>query len=124
MPSEETAEKKAVAKTSEEKAASEQKTEKKTVQLDEPDEKDAAEKAPEQNTAGPASDKKTPAAGENVSGADAAYTEAFEKGKIAGLQEAILAIMGKNGPITDQMRKDVMDNVYHDSLINWIKSFR
>ena len=43
--------------------------------------------------------------------------EAFEKGKIAGLQEAILAIMEKNGPVTDQMKKDVTDNVYHDSLI-------
>ena len=52
------------------------------------------------------------------------YDASFERGKIAGLQEAILAIMEKNGPITDQMRKDVMDNVYHDSLINWIKSFR
>lgn len=50
--------------------------------------------------------------------------EAFERGRIAGLQEAILAIMSKNGPITDQMRRDVADNVYHDSLINWIKSFR
>lgn len=54
--------------------------------------------------------------------------EAFEKGlaegKIAGLQEAILAIMEKNGYVTDQMRKDVLDNVYHDSLINWVKSFR
>lgn len=49
---------------------------------------------------------------------------AFEKGKIAGLQEAILAIMSKNGPVTDQMRNDVMNNVHHDSLINWIKSFR
>ncbi len=48
----------------------------------------------------------------------------FERGKIAGLQEAIIAIMEKNGPVTDQMRKDVTDNVYHDSLINWIKSFR
>jgi len=48
---------------------------------------------------------------------------AFEKGRIAGLQEAILAIMEKNGPVTDQMRKDVTDNVYHDSLINWVKSF-
>lgn len=66
---------------------------------------------------------KASAAG-STSGVDAAYEEAFEKGKIAGLQEAILAIMGKNGPITDQMRKDVTDNVYHDSLINWIKSFR
>lgn len=50
--------------------------------------------------------------------------EAFERGRIAGLQEAILAIMGKNGPITEQMRRDVTENVYHDSLINWIKSFR
>ncbi len=50
--------------------------------------------------------------------------EAYEKGKIAGIQEAILAIMEKNGPVTDQMRKDVTDNVYHDSLINWVKSFR
>ncbi len=48
----------------------------------------------------------------------------FERGKIAGLQEAIIAIMEKNGPVTDQMRKDVTDNVYHDSLVNWIKSFR
>lgn len=50
--------------------------------------------------------------------------EAFEKGRIAGLQEAILTIMEKNGPVTEQMKKDVTDNVYHDSLINWIKSFR
>uniref|UniRef100_UPI003FEE853A alpha-amylase family glycosyl hydrolase n=1 Tax=Roseburia sp. TaxID=2049040 RepID=UPI003FEE853A len=50
--------------------------------------------------------------------------EEFERGKIAGLQEAVLALMSKNGPITDQMRKDVADNVYHDSLINWVKSFR
>ncbi len=49
---------------------------------------------------------------------------AFERGRIAGLQEAILAIMSKNGPITDQMRRDVEANVYHDSLINWVKSFQ
>ena len=56
--------------------------------------------------------------------ADPKYKEAFDKGVIAGPQEAILAIMSKNGPITDQMRRDVMDNVYHDSLITWVKSFR
>lgn len=55
---------------------------------------------------------------------DSACRDAFEKGKIAGLQEAILAIMEKNGPVTEQMKKDVYDNVYHDSLINWVKSFR
>lgn len=53
-----------------------------------------------------------------------ACRDAFERGKIAGLQEAILAIMEKNGPVTDQMRRDVENNVYHDSLINWVKSFR
>ncbi|MDE7222662.1 MAG: alpha-glucosidase C-terminal domain-containing protein [Acetatifactor sp.] len=56
--------------------------------------------------------------------AQSALDEAYEQGRIAGLQEAILAIMSKNGPITDQMRRDVTNNVYHDSLINWIKSFR
>lgn len=49
--------------------------------------------------------------------------EDFEKGKIAGLQEAIIAIMEKKGPVTDQMRRDVYNNTYHDSLINWVKSF-
>ena len=47
----------------------------------------------------------------------------FEDGKIAGLQEAILAIMEKHGPVTDQMRRDVLDQTHHDSLINWVKSF-
>ncbi len=50
--------------------------------------------------------------------------ESFEKSRIAGLQEAILAIMEKNGPVTDQMRRDVMANTHHASLVNWIKSFR
>ena len=47
----------------------------------------------------------------------------YEDGVIAGLQQAVLARMEKNGPVTDQMRRDVANNVYHDSLINWIKSF-
>ena len=49
--------------------------------------------------------------------------ESFEKGKIAGLQEAILAIMEKKGPVTEQMRRDVYNNTHHDSLVNWVKSF-
>ncbi len=40
------------------------------------------------------------------------------------LQECILAKMRKNGPLTEQMIRDVRQNVYHDSLINWVKSFR
>ncbi len=65
-------------------------------------------------------DTKTP----SVAPAADADTEDFKKGRIAGLQEAILAIMEKNGPVTDQMRRDVMENTHHDSLIRWIKSFR
>lgn len=40
------------------------------------------------------------------------------------LQAGILAKMAKNGPVTDQMKKTVYDNVWHDSLVNWLKSFR
>lgn len=80
---------------------------------------DAIAKAP---TDAPATgtDAKTP----SVAPAAGADTEDFKKGRIAGLQEAILAIMEKNGPVTDQMRRDVMENTHHDSLIRWIKSFR
>ena len=42
---------------------------------------------------------------------------------IEELQAGILAKMAKNGPITDQMRKDVEENIYKNSLLNWIMSF-
>ena len=48
----------------------------------------------------------------------------YEEMTIEELQQAILDKMAQNGPITDQMRRDVMENVYHNSLINWVKSFR
>ena len=54
----------------------------------------------------------------------AARENAFEEGKIAGLQEAILAIMECNGYVTDQMRNDVRNQTHIPSLINWVKSFR
>ena len=43
---------------------------------------------------------------------------------IEELQAGILAKMANNGPVTDQMKKTVSDNIWHDSLVNWIKSFR
>ena len=48
----------------------------------------------------------------------------YEEMTIEELQEGILAKMAKNGPITDQMRKDVEENIYRNSLLNWINSFR
>ncbi len=40
------------------------------------------------------------------------------------LQAVILSKMAKNGPVTDQMRKDITDNIWHNSLVNWANSFR
>ena len=78
--------------------------------------------APEPDKAAETRTASGPADGKTV--AEEALKKVFEEGRIAGLQEAILAIMEKNGPITDQMRRDVAENVYHDSLIAWVKSFR
>ena len=40
------------------------------------------------------------------------------------LQAVILAKMAKNGPVTEQMRRDVVENIWHNSLVNWANSFR
>lgn len=106
-------------------AAENQKTEEENCMEKASQETSICEKASEEPTAeeiptNECTPEKTGDAGHDNAG----YKEAFEKGKIAGLQEAILAIMEKNGPVTDQMRRDVMNNVYHDSLITWVKSFR
>jgi hypothetical protein len=53
-----------------------------------------------------------------------APNKSYEEMTIEELQSAILARMAQNGPVTDRMRKDVIENVYHNSLVNWIKSFR
>lgn len=50
--------------------------------------------------------------------------KSYEEMTIEELQEAILEKMRKNGPVTDRMRQDVIENVYHNSLVTWIKSFR
>ncbi len=42
---------------------------------------------------------------------------------VSELQAAILEKMAGNGPVTDQMKKTVADNIWHDSLVNWLKSF-
>ena len=47
-----------------------------------------------------------------------------ENMSVAELQAAILAKMANNGPVSDQMKKTVNENIWHDSLVNWLKSFR
>lgn len=83
-----------------------------------------AEPAPETETGcddGITQEAEVPA--DSSTAPETADPSSFEEGKIAGLQEAILAIMEKNGPVTDQMRNDVKNQTHYGSLINWIKSF-
>ncbi len=48
----------------------------------------------------------------------------YEEMTVEQLQAAILQKMAKNGPVTDRMRRDVEENIWQDSLLNWVKSFR
>ena len=49
--------------------------------------------------------------------------KSYEEMTVAELQQAIIARMEKNGFVTDRMKRDVTENVYHNSLVTWIKSF-
>lgn len=48
----------------------------------------------------------------------------YEEMTVEELQAEILAKMAANGPVTDRMKQDVIENIYRDSLLNWVKSFR
>lgn len=48
----------------------------------------------------------------------------FEKMSVEQLQAVILSKMEKNGNVTERMRREVLENIWHDSLVNWAKSFR
>jgi len=50
--------------------------------------------------------------------------KSYEEMSVEELQEAILDKMKCNGPVTEKMRKDVFENIYHNSLVTWVKSFR
>ena len=51
------------------------------------------------------------------------WSKSPEDMTVEELQAGILAKMANNGPVTDQMKKTVYDNIWHDSLVNWLKSF-
>ena len=48
----------------------------------------------------------------------------YEEMSIEELQAEILSKMAANGPLNDRMINDVRENVYRDSLLNWVRSFR
>lgn len=47
----------------------------------------------------------------------------YEEMTVEELQAAIIGKMRRNGPVTERMKKDVYENVYHNSLVTWVKSF-
>ena len=51
------------------------------------------------------------------------WNKPYEEMSIEELQEAILQKMAKNGPVTEYMLGTVRENVWHQSLITWVKSF-
>ena len=52
------------------------------------------------------------------------WNKPYEDMSVEELQEAILEKMRKNGPVTEYMLGTVRENTHHDSLVNWVKSFR
>ena len=48
----------------------------------------------------------------------------FKEMSVEELQGAILAKMAKNGPVTEEMRRTVLENTHPGSLLNWVRSFR
>lgn len=52
------------------------------------------------------------------------FSKSPEEMSVEELQAAILAKMAANGPVTEQMKKTVTDNIWHNSLVNWLRSFR
>ncbi len=48
----------------------------------------------------------------------------YEEMSIEELQAAILEKMAGNGPVTEEMKRTVFENVYPNSLLNWVRSFR
>ena len=47
----------------------------------------------------------------------------YEQMSVEQLQAVILSKMERNGYVTDKMRREVKENIWHDSLVNWAKSF-
>ena len=50
--------------------------------------------------------------------------KSYEEMTVEELQAVILEKMAENGPVTAEMRRTVEENIWHNSLVNWVKSFR
>ncbi len=88
----------------------------------------APEAAPAMAETVPAKAEEKPAEPENKAEAQPEDVEIpdipYDLMTVEQLQAVILAKMAKNGPVTEQMRRDVVENIWHNSLVNWANSFR
>ena len=105
-------------KKSEQKIAEDKRSEQKAADDKKSGQKPAAGKKSEQKKGAATKQEKKEAAVAEIP--DIPYEEM----NVEQLQAVILAKMAKNGPVTDQMRKDVEENIWHNSLVNWANSFR
>lgn len=95
--------------------------------VEEQDESGAAKRQTEPGMAGAGEVEEQPEAGMTDTGMEGSsdpINKPYEEMTIQELQNAILERMRQNGPVTDRMYQDVIENVYHNSLLNWIRSFR
>ena len=49
--------------------------------------------------------------------------KSYEEMSVEELQKVIYEKMKSNGPVTDRMYQDIIENNHHGSLVNWAKSF-
>ena len=91
--------------------------------------KTASENTASETTAKESESESTPNATASDDPADPStitvdWSKSPESMTVPELQAAILAKLAGNGPVDAQMKKTVTDNFWHDSLVNWLKSFR
>ena len=91
--------------------------------------KTASENTASETTAKESESESTPNATASDDPADPStitmdWSKSPESMTVPELQAAILAKLAGNGPVDAQMKKTVTDNIWHDSLVNWLKSFR
>ena len=91
--------------------------------------KTASENTASETTAKESESESTPNATASDDPADPStitmdWSKSPESMTVPELQAAVLAKLAGNGPVDAQMKKTVLDNIWHDSLVNWLKSFR
>ena len=61
--------------------------------------------------------------GDDIMSQRADAGKSFDEMTVEELQAEILSKLASNGPLTDRMIREVQENIYRDSLLNWVRSF-